>query len=69
MKVKLLQSMAGNRFIRDAGKVYDLPTDEALRLIEHDVAVAVGDTPQPETAMIGGFETATRKPGRPRKVG
>ena len=67
MLVRLLVSRVGNNFFQEPGEIVDLPVGEARRMIAADLAVAMEDS-EPETAMVGGFETATRKPGRPRKA-
>lgn len=66
MKVKLLTSRVGTGFVQEAGEVIDLPPHEAERMIRAEQAEAIND--QPQTAMVGDFETASRKAGKPRKA-
>ena len=46
MKVEILQLLVGNQIRYDIGVVADLPTIEAKRLIEANIAKAVAETPR-----------------------
>ena len=66
MRIRLLVSRVGNNSYQNPGDIIDVPANEAAEMIRRELAEAV--TEEPETAMVGGFQTATRTTGRPRKA-
>lgn len=66
MKVRLLVSRVGNNSYQNPGDVIDVPANEAAEMIRRELAEAINDGP--EMAMVGGFQTATRETGKPRKA-
>jgi hypothetical protein len=76
MKIKMLTLQAGPDVVRQAGKVYDVPTKEAESLIVGGYAVQVdaekpkpvaAPTPKPRAATQSRGRTADKKETDPQK--
>lgn len=67
MRIKLLTSLAGNGWNRNAGDVYDSEGAEAVALIAAGFAQPVRVEPAVETADLpGDQETASVQPAAPK---
>lgn len=58
MRIRMTRTAAGPDGVKMAGKVYDVPVQEARALVAADAAVFLEKPPQPEPVM----ETASIQP-------
>lgn len=65
MKVKLLTTLAGQRRTYAVGEVVDLPTADATRLIERELAEPIRNQPEIETPSR--VEQTVQRPGVERR--
>lgn len=65
MKIKMLTLQAGPDVVRQAGKVYDVPTKEAESLIAGGYAIQVdAEKPKPAATSTSTPRVATKSRGR-----
>lgn len=64
MKIKILTLSAGPAGVRQPGKVYDVPPEEAAALIEAGYAEQVADQAVQTEPVASAPRTASRKAGR-----